>query len=374
MKKFQKLTCLVLAVLLCASLFAACGKSDSSSDATSAPQEDTFNYSEGIDENGHFTGVKALEYVTLPKDYNAIAISAQDVAVTDSEVQAQIDNIVASFGTAAQVKDRAVKDADKVNIDYVGSVGGVEFEGGSTGGAGTVVTAGSTEYVDDFLTQIIDHKPGETFDVNVTFPEDYGNEALNGKPAVFKTTINYIEGETQLPELNDAFVSEKLAEKYKWTTVDEMRTGIKTDLQTNLRTNFVWNYVSENATVSEVPKSLIEHQEKAMIAYYKNSAQQYGMTLEDFLKNMLQMESTDALLEQEAASLEQAARQSLILQAIAEDAKLEIDDDAVAKYYKEEMGVDDYSMYSELLGMPYIRMVLLGQDAMNYLITNAKEA
>lgn len=85
-----------------------------------------------------------------------------------------------------------IKDGDTVNIDYVGSVDGVEFEGGNTNGAGTDLTIGSNTYIDDFEEQLIGHHPGDLVDVTVTFPEDYGQENLNGKEALFKVTINGI--------------------------------------------------------------------------------------------------------------------------------------------------------------------------------------
>ena len=85
-----------------------------------------------------------------------------------------------------------VQDGDSVNIDYVGSIDGVEFEGGSTGVTGTTLVIGSGYYIDDFEEQLIGSHPGDTVDVNVTFPEDYGKEELNGKDALFQVTINGI--------------------------------------------------------------------------------------------------------------------------------------------------------------------------------------
>lgn len=85
-----------------------------------------------------------------------------------------------------------LQDGDSVNIDYVGSIDGVEFEGGSTGGTGTTLVIGSGYYIDDFEEQLIGSHPGDTVDVNVTFPEDYGKEELNGKDALFQVTINGI--------------------------------------------------------------------------------------------------------------------------------------------------------------------------------------
>lgn len=85
-----------------------------------------------------------------------------------------------------------VENGDTVNIDYVGSIDGVEFAGGNTNGAGADLTIGSGSYIDDFEEQLIGSHPGDTVEVNVTFPEDYGNEELNGKDALFVVEINGI--------------------------------------------------------------------------------------------------------------------------------------------------------------------------------------
>ena len=85
-----------------------------------------------------------------------------------------------------------VEDGDTVNVDYVGSVDGVEFDGGNTQGYGADLTIGSGSYIDDFEDQLIGAHPGDTVNVVVTFPENYGAEELNGKEAVFVTTINGI--------------------------------------------------------------------------------------------------------------------------------------------------------------------------------------
>ena len=85
-----------------------------------------------------------------------------------------------------------IENGDTVNIDYVGTVDGVEFDGGSTNGAGADLTIGSGRYIDDFEEQLIGSHPGDTVEVNVTFPEDYGNEELNGRDAVFEVVINGI--------------------------------------------------------------------------------------------------------------------------------------------------------------------------------------
>ena len=85
-----------------------------------------------------------------------------------------------------------IEDGDTVNIDYVGSIDGVEFQGGNTEGNGADLVIGSHSYIDDFEEQLIGHHPGDSVDVTVTFPEDYGKDELNGKEALFKVTVNGI--------------------------------------------------------------------------------------------------------------------------------------------------------------------------------------
>lgn len=98
----------------------------------------------------------------------------------------------AESGSYSTDTSLTVEDGDTVNIDYIGSVDGVEFDGGNTQGQGTDLTIGSGKYIDDFEEQLIGAHPGDEVDVMVTFPDDYGNEELNGKEALFEVTINGI--------------------------------------------------------------------------------------------------------------------------------------------------------------------------------------
>lgn len=110
---------------------------------------------------------------------------------TDTEDPSNADSSadLSSYSTDSSL---TVKDGDTVNIDYVGSVDGVEFDGGNTQGMGTDLVIGSGSYIDDFEEQLIGAHPGDKVEVTVTFPEDYGVEDLNGKEAVFNVTVNGI--------------------------------------------------------------------------------------------------------------------------------------------------------------------------------------
>ena len=130
------------------------------------------DYSEGLNEDGTIKDVRALDYVTLC-DYKNISVSRSEVELSDEDMQAQIDKLLKAhpdYDTDTSIK---IKDGDTINLDYVGSIDGVEFQGGSTGGAGTLLTIGSHSYIDGFEDAIIGHNVGENFDIHVTFPEDY---------------------------------------------------------------------------------------------------------------------------------------------------------------------------------------------------------
>src|SRR5699024_9878611 len=143
---------------------------------------------------------------------------------------------------------RAAADGDTVNIDYTGTIDGVAFDGGSA--TGDSLTLGSGRFIDNFEEQIVGHMPGETFDVTVTFPEDYGNEELNGKEAVFETTLNYI-AETSLPELTDDWVTSNLNTQLGITSVEGLRSYVEGILLFEQQANEIYTQLNDQLTISE---------------------------------------------------------------------------------------------------------------------------
>lgn len=119
---------------------------------------------------------------------------------TTSKVESSVTDENSNAGSLIEAEETTyqtdpsltVENGDTVNIDYVGSIDGVEFSGGNTQGMGTDLVIGSGLYIDDFEEQLIGAHPGDHVTVTVTFPENYGKEDLNGKEAVFKVTVNGI--------------------------------------------------------------------------------------------------------------------------------------------------------------------------------------
>ena len=335
-----------------------------------------FNYSAALDENGYFTGVRALDYVTLPADYKALSVSAADVQVTDDELQTNLDYILSQFAETEQDTESTIQNGDSVNIDYVGSVDGIEFTGGNTNGQGATVTAGSTQYVDDFLTQIIGHKPGETFDVVVTFPDGYNDSTdangdpikLAGQEAVFSVTINYI-AKSVTPELTDEFISKNIDPKYG-STVEEFKDTVRKDVADANLEKYVTNYLTQNSVYAdELPEAVTEYSSMMVLNYYCGYASAKNQTLTQFIQENLDADSIQALLDSNKEAIDNQAKRFLLYQALAEDQGLDCTDDDVKAYF-EDLGTTDYSDYQNFYGTNYLRMNAVGDKAFNNILAN----
>ena len=342
--------------------------SGQSSDSSASQQTEAFSPSDYLDDNGYWKDVNALDYVELCQ-YTGIPVTEADIAASEDAVQAQIDSFAQSSLVTNTITDRAVADGDTLNIDYVGSIDGVAFDGGSTGGNGTEVTLGVTSYIPGFLEQLVGHMPGETFDIDVTFPEDYHATELAGKDAVFTVTINSII-ERVTPEITDDWVADTLSSAYGWTTVDEMHQGIADALRNSALAIYVQDYVIDNSTISEVPAELITYQEKMLVSQYESYANMYGMDLSTLLPMMTGYQTTDELIEANHDNIERTAQGHLVFQAIAQDANISVSDDDVKAYLQTVAGSDDVDGFAQIYGMPYLKMCTLIEKVGNYLIDN----
>lgn len=320
-----------------------------SEDETGAEEESSeaetkaFDYSEGYDEKGFFEGVKALDYVTL-LDYSHMELS-DEIIPSDEAVQSQIDKTLSSYTKTNQItdEDRLIEDGDTVNIDYVGSVDGVEFEGGSTDGKGATVTIGVTNFIDGFLDQLIGHAPGENFDINVTFPDPYTkNTDLSGKDAVFNITINYIE-EKITPEFDDDFIAENLPD---YESAEAYRQSVYDNLYKQNMYNALFQYVVENSEIKDVPEEVVDTVYNERYQYYTSIASMYGVGIDAFLSaNGLDEDSFRDMCKTYAGNY-------LVLQAVMETEGWEM----TADIAKESLNFtdEDYEKAVGVYGEPYV--------------------
>lgn len=371
-----KIACTALALLLLTSCGAKKPEETTSSATTGSvvtdlPGGDTESvdtvkiYSGALQEDGGMSE-NALQYVRFGNtDLIGHVIPNEVWNIGDKEVEKQLATIAAQFADTTLKQDREIRMYDTVNIDYVGSIDGVEFSGGSTGGQGTDVTIGITSYIDDFLEQLIGHKPGETVNVSVTFPEDYGKEELNGKDALFVTTINYI---AFTPELTDEFVAEKLTYA-DCKTVAELEAYVRETLSAESIEEYVLEHLT-SIPVSELPQAYVDYQLSLMLEYYRGYAESYGMDIDTFLSYAFGT-TAEALKEEMLPYCEEQAHLALVVEAAYESLGKSVGEEELKEYFSDAAESGEYEEYLSYYGAPYLKQIAAVDLLKQYIIENS---
>ena len=242
----------------------------------------SFDYSEGLDDNGHWTGIRALDYVTLPEDVSALPLSKADIEPTEAEIQTQIDTLLNQYATTQNITDRAAQSGDTVNIDYSGAVDGVTFTGGTA--TGYDLTLGSHSFIDGFEDQIIGHN------------------------AITQSVV---------PTLTDEWVEANFAASDDLHTADALRQYFDRALYANNLDNAAMDYLLTNSTFKEVPTQITSYYIRMFLNYHSQLATKYGMELDAYAQAKGYADA-DAMLADSDAYFEHLAKQDLVFQAIAE--------------------------------------------------------
>ena len=210
------------------------------------------DYSAMLNEDGTIEGVNVTDYVKT-FDIDGVTLKKADLEFTDAEVEEDIQAQLENFKELNTDKTLEVKSGDDVSIDYVGTMDGVEFDGGSA--EDYTLTIGSGSFIDDFEDQLIGTHPGDQVTVDVTFPDPYENNPdYAGKDASFAVTV---KGIYELGEFNDAFVQKNLSDHAQ--PVDEYKQYLKdTNYESNL-TNAISEYITNNISADKYPKDYVKH-------------------------------------------------------------------------------------------------------------------
>ena len=362
MKHLRSAAALAAALALAVTA-AGCGASSSSSQATSSAalgpaanyDYQNFTYSQGLTAEGRWEGVRALDYVTLPEDFAAIPLKKADIEPTEEDIQSLWDNLLESNRIRQPVTGRAAEEGDIANIDYSGTVDGVVFTGGTA--EGYDLTLGSGAFIPGFEDQIVGHNIGDSFDVTVTFPDDYGDSTdeagntitLSGKEAVFRVTLNSL-AVSVLPEATDAWVEENFGASNDLHTVAELDQYFHDNLYTSNLTNAVVDYLTENSQVSSIPDVVRNYQVCSQLSYYNSYASMFGYeTLDEFLSGFMGYDNADALLADTEQDVLNSCNQLLIFQAVAESLDLAPTD----------AELEAYASYTETMGEGYVHLLAL---------------
>jgi trigger factor len=322
-----------------------------------------------------FTAEVALKPPVSLGKYKGISVSKQDTEVTDADIDAAIEAGRNKNSRMIEITDRAVKKDDQVTLDFEGSVDGASFDGGK--GTDYPLTIGSGSFIPGFEDQLVGAEIGKELDVNVTFPDDYHEKSLAGKPAVFKCTVKAIK-EKQLPELNDEFASnvsefETLAE-YRADVENKLKERKAAQAKAAKEDEAVRALVEDSEM--ELPEPMVETQQRNMVNEFAQRMQYQGLTMEQYLKYT--GSTVEKMMEQVKPQAEERIKSRLVLEAVAKEENIEASEDEVNAEIKKM--ADQYKMeeskVKEILGegqLKQLRQDLAVQKAADFIVENAKE-
>ncbi len=317
-----------------------------------------------------FTGCKAKDRILYAKANLSKAVELADykgleVKTSSAEVQELYAEELESDVEAKELYNKktegAVAEGDIANIDYVGKKDGVAFEGGTA--SGYDLTIGSNTFIDGFESGIIDKEIGTTFDLNLTFPENYGNTDLAGKEVVFTVTVNYVK-QPQSPEEGYEKAGFSSVEKYE---ADLTKRAVK---------NYLLQQIIKASKVKDYPEEDAELLCEAYLKMAESEMQSQGISLETYLSYMGQtMEQFENTVIEE--QVKPTMDNQMPIYAIMDEEEIAITDkeiDDKIKQLLKETGSTTLSKedFIEYFGYYYFENIVATEKVMDVLYENAK--
>ena len=321
-----------------------------------------------------YTGTVAVRPEVVLGEYKGIEVQKADMEVTEADIDEAIGKEQDKNSRLVTVEDRAAENGDTVKINFDGTMDGVAFEGGK--GENYPLVLGTGNFIEGFEEQIVGHKTGDAFDVNVTFPENYHAKDLAGKPAVFKCELLEIQRK-EFPEVNDEFASEVS----EFDTLEEYKADLRKKLEeakmksaAAQNENNVIAKVCENAQI-DIPAPMIEMQTEQMIDDYARRMQSQGLPLDQYMQYTGM--TMDKLKDQFRPQAERNLKTRLVLEEVAKAENIQVSEEAVdaeikkmADAYKIEL--DKMKEYLGDAEKENITMDLKVQEAVDFLVAEAK--
>lgn len=306
-------------------------------------------------------------------DYKSIEAEKKEYNVTDEDVLNEIEIMRDKNARIIDITDRPVKLEDKTIIDFKGFVDEKEFEGGSSENHELVI--GSGQFIPGFEEQLIGVEIGKEIDINVSFPDDYREENLAGKPVIFKVTVKEIKEKELLP-LDDEFAKDVS----EFDTLGELKESIKNKKieEANLKAkqeyeDSVINKVVENSEV-DIPEIMIENQTNSMLKDFDFQLRYQGFNLETYLKYT--SITIDEIKKSYRGVALKSVKTQLVLEAIMKEEAIDVTDDdinveieRIANQYNQE--VEKFKATLKEENINHIKDGLLVQKTIDFLIENS---
>lgn len=261
-------------------------------------------------------------------EYKGVKAEKEKVDITEEKLNEEIERLRANAAKLKEVEEKTAAELnDVVNINFEGFIDGEAFEGGKA--EGFDLTLGSKSFIDTFEEQITGHKKGDEFDVNVTFPENYGAANLSGKPALFKVKVNSIKRKEEA-ELND-----DLAKELGYDSLEDLKSKTKENLtkreENRIESDFrnkVVEKVVENVSV-EVPEQLVQKEIQYRMSEFAQQLQMQGMSIGQYFE--MTGQNAEKMRETLKESAEKSIKAQLVLDEIAKVENISATDEDVNK-------------------------------------------
>lgn len=327
----------------------------------------------GAETETSLNGMKVENYVTLG-DYRNIKVSVEKYAVSEEECNQLLLAVYQSNVTRENggILDRPVENGDIVNIDYVGTKDGVAFGGGTSSGDNLEI--GSGGFIPGFESGLIGAMPGETRELNLTFPEDYKNSPeLAGQAVVFTVTVNFIQ--PGLEDMKDSVVA--ALELDGITNVQELRQDVIDYLDRQVQQEYLYSVqdaimeqLTKGSTIGELPESYVESYREMYRNSIEKVAQSMNTTPDMYTNYYFRMNSEDyAVLYGEVQ-----ARQELMLQAIANQEGWTVGDEELDGLISDYAVANGYLSVEELeaeIPRELLRNFFMSERVMEHLVEMA---
>ncbi len=346
---------------------------DSGLEIVSRPEIDVVDIGKG--KEFVFSATVALKPEVTLGEYKGLEVEKKVVKIMAADVNAELEKVREQNSRMVTVDNRGIKKDDTAVIDFEGFVDGEAFAGGK--GEDYPLVIGSHSFIDDFEDQLIGKKTGDEVEVNVSFPEEYHEASLKGKPALFKVTIKEIKNK-ELPKLDDEFASEvsefETLKDYKASVKKSLTEKRKEEVKRE-KENEVIEKAIENISV-EIPEAMIDEQVQQMVQEFASRISSQGISFEQYMQ-MTGM-TPNALMGQMKPEAEKRIKTRLTLEAIvkaegikASDKEIEAEMEKMAAMY--QMEVDKVKEMMGETEREQIAMDVAVQKAVDLIVKNAVE-
>lgn len=361
MRKVMNVGLCSMAALL---LLTGCSNNSSNTAGDTTSQSESTQGEEGTTEE---TEEYVAESSITLGNYKGIPVSVSKVQVSPEEVDAQIQRVLEQKAEFVE-KDKAAADGDQVNINYKGLLDGEAFEGGTA--EEYLLVLGSNSFIDGFEDGLIDVKKGEKRDLDLTFPETYGNKELAGKAVVFEVTVNSVM-EKKVPELTDAFVKELAPDL---GTVDKYRQSVEesifTQKQQQINNKMDMDILDAIMDSSEIICSTddVDKEYEEQMQYHTETAAMYGVDINTYA--MLSGMDEGSFQKEIRNQARELTKQKMVIKAIAEQENITVTDEDRIKLGKESY----YGSLDALLsavGQDKVDEAVIIDKTLNYLAEQA---